>query len=94
MGTLLSTAVRNTCNRKEPMERNKRKREGSPTVPSKRVKTQEDSSSEEVLMWFQESWLPDEVLFLICYRLSRSDLLACRLACKQWYKVGQEADLR
>jgi hypothetical protein len=75
----------------------KRKREHSPGPGSKRRKvetnqsvTHPDEESEDIgiLDDWQEAWLPDEILFLILYRLSRPDLLSCKMCCKQWFRVG------
>lgn len=82
----------------------KRKRSPSPDSSVKRQKKDdgealetgdakvEDFEDDEVVvddgMYWQDNWLPDDILFLIMYRLARIDLVSCRMACKQWSKVG------
>lgn len=74
----------------------KRKRSPSPESSCKRFKeAEEDEKTEELEeeekadddMFWQTSWLPNDILFSIMYRLCRMDLVSCRTTCKQWKQV-------
>eukprot|EP01126_Amoeba_proteus_P046086 TRINITY_DN5190_c0_g2_i5.p1 TRINITY_DN5190_c0_g2~~TRINITY_DN5190_c0_g2_i5.p1 ORF type:complete len:319 (+),score=50.81 TRINITY_DN5190_c0_g2_i5:63-1019(+) len=43
--------------------------------------------------FLSDTWLPDDVLFVIFFYLSRMDLLAVRITCKQWEKVSLDPRL-
>jgi hypothetical protein len=72
----------------------KRRRSPSPSEPKKRMKledTKDEDGAELEGTYWQDMWLPEDVLYIIMYRLSRIDLVACRMTCKQWQKVNLEA---
>eukprot|EP01127_Copromyxa_protea_P003356 TRINITY_DN13182_c0_g1_i1.p1 TRINITY_DN13182_c0_g1~~TRINITY_DN13182_c0_g1_i1.p1 ORF type:complete len:1050 (+),score=253.50 TRINITY_DN13182_c0_g1_i1:21-3170(+) len=85
----------------------KRKRSPSPVTSDKRAKVEDtetvvdDVEAQEIEevpvddtgVYWQDNWLPEDVLYLIMYRLARVDLVACRMTCKQWQKVSEDERL-